>query len=220
MGPWAPDSKTHVAHMTRGDFRSNEKSMTIAEATDARIEFVDQDGKTTVLKPKLALQAGEVIDATFMSRRTLREFLEAQIEDAQKQGVLFSIHLKATMMKVSDPKIFGHAVSVFYKDVFEKHAANFQKLGVDPDNGIGDLYIKIKTLPDDQRKAIEADLQAVYKKRPPMAMVNSDKGITNLHVPRDVVIDASMPPVMRASGKMWGPDGKLHANKWVIPDAR
>ena len=219
MGPWTSDSKTHVAHMTRGDFRSNEKSMTVAEATDARIEFVGQDGKTTVLKPKLSLQAGEVIDATFMSRRALREFLEAQIEDAQKQGVLFSIHLKATMMKVSDPKIFGHAVSVFFKDVFDKHAAVFQKLGVDPDNGLGDLYAKIKTLPDDQRASIEADIQAVYKKRPPLAMVDSDKGITNLHVPSDVIIDASMPPVIRDSGKMWGPDGKLHDTKAVIPDS-
>ena len=159
MGAWSQDSKTHVAHMSRGDFYSNEKSVTLTEATDARIEFVGQDGKTTVLKPKLALQAGEVIDATFMSRRALREFLEAQMEDAKKQGVLFSIHLKATMMKVSDPKIFGHAVSVFFKDVFDKHAALFQKLGVDPDNGLGDLYAKIKTLPDDQRKAIEADIQ-------------------------------------------------------------
>jgi len=219
MGAWSSDSKTHVVHMKGGDFRSNEESMTTTAATEARIEFVDQDGKTTVLKPKLALQAGEVIDATFMSRRALREFLEAQIEDAKKQGVLFSVHLKATMMKVSDPKIFGHAVSVFYKDVFEKHAATFQKLGVDPDNGVGDLYIKIKALPDDQRKAIEADIQAVYQKRPPMAMVNSDKGITNLHVPSDIIIDASMPPVIRDSGKMWGPDGKLHDTKCVIPDA-
>jgi len=152
MGAWSQDSKTHVAHMTGGDFYSNEKSVTLTEATDARIEFVGQDGKTTVLKPKLALQAGEVIDATYMSRRALREFLEAQMEDAKKQGVLFSIHLKATMMKVSDPKIFGHAVSVFFKDVFDKHAALFQQLGVDPDNGLGDLYAKIKTLPDGQRK--------------------------------------------------------------------
>ena len=219
MGAWAKDSKTHVAHMTRGDFRSNEKSMTLTEATDARIEFVGQDGKATVLKPKLALQAGEVIDATFMSRQALREFLEAQIEDAKKQGVLFSIHMKATMMKVSDPKIFGHAVSVFFKDVFDKYAAVFQKLGVDPDNGLGDLYAKIKTLPDDQRAAIEADIQAVYQKRPPLAMVNSDKGITNLHVPSDIIIDASMPPVIRDSGKMWGPDGKPHDTKAVIPDS-
>ncbi len=219
MGAWSPDSKTHVAHMKGGDFRSNEKSMTTTAATDARIEFVGQDGKTTVLKPKVALQAGEVIDATFMSKRALRQFLEEQIEDAKKQGVLFSIHMKATMMKVSDPKIFGHAVSVFFKDVFDKHEAVFQRLGVDPDNGLGDLYIKIKALPDDQRKTIEADIQEVYKKRPPMAMVNSDKGITNLHVPSDIIIDASMPPVIRDSGKMWGPDGKLQDTKCVIPDA-
>ena len=219
MGAWSPDSKTPVAHMKGGDFRSNEKSMTTTAATDAQIEFVGQDGKTTLLKPKVALQAGEVIDGTFMSKRALRQFLEEQIEDAKKQGVLFSLHMKATMMKVSDPKIFGHAVSVYYKDVFEKHAATFQKLGVDPDNGVGDLYIKIKALPDDQRKAIEADIQAVYQKRPPMAMVNSDKGITNLHVPSDIIIDASMPPVIRDSGKMWGPDGKLHDTKCVIPDA-
>src|SRR5438094_3291356 len=219
MGAWSSDSKTHVVHMKGGDFRSNEESMTTTAATEARIEFVDQDGKTTVLKPKLALQAGEVIDATFMSRRALREFLEAQIEDAQKQGVLFSLHMKATMMKVSDPKIFGHAVSVYYKDVFDKHAAVFQKLGVDPDNGLGDLYAKIKTLPDDQRHAIEADIREVYKKRPALAMVNYDKGITNLHVPSDVIIDASMPPMIRDSGKMWGPDGQLHDTKAVIPDS-
>jgi isocitrate dehydrogenase len=219
MGAWAQDSKTHVAHMKSGDFRSNEKSMTTTAATDARIEFVGQDGKTTVLKPKVALQAGEVIDATFMSKKALRQFIEEQIEDAKKQGVLFSLHMKATMMKISDPKIFGHAVTVYYKDVFEKHGETLKKLGVDPDNGIGDLYTKIKTLPEDQRKAIEADVQAVYKKRPPMAMVNSDKGITNLHVPSDIIIDASMPPVIRDSGKMWNPEGKLQDTKCVIPDA-
>ncbi|WP_447599513.1 NADP-dependent isocitrate dehydrogenase [Nitrospira sp. Nam80] len=219
MSPWSQDSKTHVAHMKGGDFRSNEKSMTVPAATDARIEFVGQDGKTTVLKPKVALQAGEVIDATFMSKRALRQFLDEQIEEAKRQGVLFSLHMKATMMKVSDPKIFGHAVSVYFKDVFDKHAATFQKLGVDPDNGLGDLYLKIKALPEDQRKAIETDIQAVYQKRPPMAMVNSDKGITNLHVPSDVIIDASMPPVIRDGGKMWGPDGKLADTKCVIPDS-
>jgi len=219
MGAWSPDSKTHVAYMKGGDFFSNEKSMTTTAATDARIEFVGQDGKTTVLKPKVALQDGEVIDATFMSKRALRQFIEEQIEDAKKQGVLFSIHLKATMMKISDPKIFGHAVTVYYKDVFEKHGETLEKLGVDPDNGLGDLYAKIKALPDDQRAAIEADIQEVYKKRPPMAMVNSDKGITNLHVPSDIIIDASMPPVIRDSGKMWGPDGKLADTKCVIPDA-
>ncbi len=219
MGAWSSDSKTHVSHMKGGDFRSNEKSMTTTAATDARIEFVGQDGKTTVLKPKVALQANEIIDATFMSKRALRQFLEEQIEDAKKQGVLFSLHMKATMMKVSDPKIFGHAVTVYYKDVFEKHGETLKKLGVDPDNGIGDLYTKIKALPDDQRKAIEADVQAVYQKRPPMAMVNSDKGITNLHVPSDIIIDASMPPVIRDSGKMWGPDGKAYDAKCVIPDS-
>src|SRR3989454_2730040 len=218
MGAWTGDSKTHVVHMNGGDFYSNEKSVTLTEATDARIEFVGQDGKTTVLKPKLSLQAGEIIDATYMSRRALREFLEAQIEDAKKQGVLFSIHLKATMMKVSDPKIFGHAVSVFFKDVFDKHAAVFQKLGVDPDNGLGDLYAKIKTLPDDQRHAIEADIRAVYKKRPSLAMVNSDKGITNLHVPSDIIIDASMPAMIRTSGQMWDSAGKMQDAKAVIPD--
>jgi isocitrate dehydrogenase len=218
MSPWSTDSKTHVSHMKGGDFRSNEKSLTIPAATTAKIEFVGADGKTTVLKDKVALQAGEVLDATFMSVKALRTFLEQQIEEAKKQGVLWSLHMKATMMKVSDPKIFGHAVTVFYKDVFEKHAETFKKLGVDPDNGIGDVYAKIKSLPDDQRKAIEADIQEVYKKRPPMAMVNSDKGITNLHVPSDVIIDASMPPVIRDGGKMWGPDGKLADVKCVIPD--
>jgi isocitrate dehydrogenase len=219
MGAWASDSKTHVAHMKGGDFRSNEKSVTLPAATEARIEFVGQDGKVTVLKPKIALQAGEVLDATFMSKNALRTFLEEQIEDSQKQGVLFSLHLKATMMKESDPKIFGHAVTVYYKDVFEKHGETLKKLGVDPDNGIGDLYAKIKSLPDDQRKAIEADIQEVYKKRPPMAMVNSDRGITNLHVPSDIIIDASIPPVIRDSGKMYAPDGKMQDCNIVIPDA-
>ena len=219
MSPWSTDSKTHVSHMKGGDFRSNEKSTTIPAATTARIEFVGADGKVTVLKDKIALQAGEVLDATFMSVKALRTFLEQQIEEAKKQGILWSLHMKATMMKVSDPKIFGHAVTVFYKDVFEKHGETFKKLGVDPDNGLGDVYAKIKSLPDDQRKAIEADIQAVYQKRPPMAMVNSDKGITNLHVPSDIIIDASMPPVIRDGGKMWGPDGKLADVKCVIPDA-
>jgi len=219
MGAWSPDSKSHVSHMKGGDFFSNEKSLTTTAATEVRIEVVGQDGKVTVLKPKVALQAGEVVDATFMSVKALRKFLEEQIEDAKKQGILWSLHMKATMMKVSDPKIFGHAVTVYYKDVFEKHGETLKKLGVDSDNGIGDLYAKIKALPEDQRKAIEADVQAVYQKRPPMAMVNSDKGITNLHVPSDIIIDASMPPVIRDSGKMWGPDGKLADTKCVIPDA-
>ncbi len=219
MLPWSTDSKTHVSHMQGGDFRSNEKSVTIPAATTAKIEFVGADGKTTVLKEKVVLQAGEVLDATFMSVKALRTFLEQQIEEAKKQGILWSLHMKATMMKVSDPKIFGHGVTVYYKDVFEKHGETFKKLGVDPDNGLGDVYAKIKSLPDDQRKAIEADIQAVYQKRPPMAMVNSDKGITNLHVPSDIIIDASMPPVIRDGGKMWGPDGKAADVKCVIPDA-
>ena len=219
MGPWTADSKTHVATMSHGDFRSNEKSTTVTEATNARIEFVGQDGKTTVLKEKTPLKAGEVIDATFMSRRALREFLEAEMEDAKKTGVLFSLHLKATMMKVSDPKIFGHAVSVYFKDVFEKHGPVLNNLGVDPDNGLGDLYAKIKTLPEALKAEIETDIKACYKTRPELAMVNSDKGITNLHVPSDVIIDASMPPMIRDSGRMWGPDGKLHDIKAVIPDS-
>ena len=219
MGAWTADSKTHVAHMKGGDFRSNEKSITLPSATEARIEFVAPDGKVTVLKQKLALQAGEVLDATFMSRNALRTFLEEQIADAQKQGVLFSLHLKATMMKVSDPMMFGHAVTVYYKDVFAKHGEALKKLGVDPDNGIGDLYAKITTLPAAQRQAIEADIQEVYKKRPPMAMVNSDRGITNLHVPSDIIIDASIPPVIRDSGKMYNPEGGMQDAKLVIPDA-
>ena len=219
MGTWSSDSKTHVVHMKGGDFFSNEKSLTIPAATTAKIEFVGADGKTTVLKEKIALQAGEVLDATFMSVKALRKFLEEQIEDAKAKGILFSLHMKATMMKISDPKIFGHGVTVYYKDVFEKHAETFKKLGVDPDNGLGDVYAKIKSLPDEQQKAIEADIQAVYQKRPPMAMVNSDKGITNLHVPSDIIIDASMPPVIRDSGKMWNPQGQLQDVKCVIPDS-
>ena len=219
MGAWTSDSKTHVAHMKGGDFFSNEKSCTIPAATTAKIEFVGAGGKTTVLKEKVALQAGEVLDATFMSVKALRKFLEEQIEDAKTKGVLWSLHMKATMMKVSDPKIFGHGVTVYYKDVFEKHGETFKKLGIDPDNGLGDVYAKIKSLPDEQRKAIEADIQAVYQRRPPMAMVNSDKGITNLHVPSDIIIDASMPPVIRDSGKMWNPQGQLQDVKCVIPDA-
>src|SRR3989442_2674858 len=218
MGAWTGDSKTHVAHMNSGDFYSNEKSVTLTEATDARIEFVGQDGKTTVLKPKLSLQAGEVIDATYMSRRTLREFLEAQIEDAKKQGVLFSIHLKATMMKVSDPIIFGYAVRTFFRDVFDKHAAAFKEIGVDPNNGLGELYAAIKRLPQAKQAQIEADIQACYAKRPGLAMVTSDRGITNRHVPSDVISDASIPPMIRDSGQMWGPDGKLREAKAVIPD--
>ncbi len=218
MGAWAPDSKTHVAHMDRGDFRNNEKSLTISEATDARIEFVDESGNVTVLKDKVPLLAGEVLDATFMSRNALRTFLSAQIEDAKRQGILFSLHMKATMMKVSDPIIFGHCVAVFFKDALEKHADTLDALGVDLNNGLGDLYAKIKTLPEDKQAEIEADIQACYQNQPELAMVNSDKGITNLHVPSDIIIDASMPAMIRESGKMWGPDGELHDCKATIPD--
>jgi isocitrate dehydrogenase len=218
MGAWTRDSKTHVAHMTGGDFYGSEKSTTAKKATDLRIEFVAADGKTTVLKKKLDLLEGEVIDATVMTVRALRKFFEEQIEDAKKSGVLLSLHLKSTMMKISDPIMFGHAVSVFYKDVFEKHGAVLKELGVNPNNGLGDLYAKIKKLPEAQRTEIEADIQAVYKNRPALAMVDSDKGITNLHVPSDIIVDASMPVVVRDSGKMWGPDGKLHDTKAIIPD--
>ncbi|ABQ26381.1 NADP-dependent isocitrate dehydrogenase [Geotalea uraniireducens] len=218
MGAWSPDSKTHVSNMNDGDFYHSEKSVTMKKAGNVRIEFVGQDGKTTVLKEKLPLQEGEVLDGTFMNVRALRKFIAEQIEDAKAKDVLFSVHLKATMMKISDPIMFGHFVSVFYQDVFEKHAATFKELGVNPDLGMGDLYAKIKKLPEAKQTEIEADIQAVYKKRPALAMVDSDKGITNLHASNDIIIDASMPVVIRDSGGMWGPDGKLHDVKCVIPD--
>ncbi len=219
MGAWSADSKTHVSHMTGGDFFSNEKSITLSEATVAKIEFVDGDGKVTVLKEKTPLLAGEILDATFMSRKALREFLEAQIVDAKESGVLFSLHMKATMMKISDPIIFGHCVAVYYKHALDKHSTVLDELGVDLKNGLGDVYAKIKSLPADQQAEIEADIQTCYKDRPELAMVNSDKGITNLHVPSDVIIDASMPAMIRESGKMWGTDGGLHDAKAVIPDS-
>ena len=218
MGAWSADSKTHVAHMTAGDFYGSEKSVTVAEAGAVRIEFVGDDGKATVLKEKTTLKAGEIIDACVMSRKALREFYEQQMQDAKKNDVMLSLHLKATMMKISDPIMFGHAVSVYFKDAFAKHAAVIKELGVNLNNGLGDLYAKIAKLPDAQRAEIEADIQACYKTRPALAMVNSDKGITNLHVPSDVIIDASMPPMVREGGKMWGADGKLHDTKAMIPD--
>lgn len=218
MGAWTPESKTHVSWMNSGDFYENEKSVTMEKAGNVKIEFVDQAGKVTVLKEKLPLQAGEVLDGTFMSARALRKFIEEQIEDAKNKGVLFSVHLKATMMKISDPIMFGHFVSVFFKEVFEKHAATFKELGVNPDLGLGDLYLKLQNLPEAKRAEIEADIQETYKKRPPLAMVDSDKGITNLHASNDIIIDASMPVVIRDSGGMWGPDGKLHDVKCVVPD--
>ncbi len=218
MGAWTSASKTHVAHMSGGDFYGSETSTTIKKATDVRIEFVAGDGKVTVLKEKLPLLEGEVLDAAVMNVRALRKFYEEQIEDAKKSGVLLSLHLKATMMKVSDPIMFGHAVSVFYKDVFENHAAVIKQLGVNVNNGLGDLYAKIQKLPEAKRAEIEADIQAIYKNRPALAMVDSDRGITNLHVPSDIIVDASMPVVVRDSGTMWGPDGKPHEAKAMIPD--
>ena len=218
MGAWSADSKSHVAHMDGGDFFGSEQSHIMEADGSVRIELATEDGTTVVLKEELELQAGEVIDAAVLSCESLRAFLAEAIADAKTQGVLFSIHLKATMMKVSDPIIFGHAVSVFFQEVFDKHAEVFDKLGVEPNNGLGDLHVKLQTLPDQQREEIEADMRLVYERQPPLAMVNSDKGITNLHVPSDVIIDASMPAAIRSSGQMWGPDGKLHDTKAVIPD--
>jgi len=218
LSPWEPTSKAHVAWMTEGDFYGNEKSIVIDKEQDVRYEFVDETGKITVLKEKLHLLKDEVLDATFMSAKALRAFIEKEIDDAKKEGTLFSVHLKATMMKVSDPIIFGHFVSVFFKDVFEKHATTFNELDVNPDLGLGDLYLKLQKLPADKRAEIEADIKAVYKKRPALAMVNSDKGITNLHASNDIIIDASMPVVIRDGGKMWNADGKLQDTKAIIPD--
>ncbi|MDA1044587.1 MAG: NADP-dependent isocitrate dehydrogenase [Verrucomicrobia bacterium] len=215
---WSADSQTHVAHMHKGDFFGSEQSVVLPEACEARIELVGDSGTTTLLKPSLTLQAGEFLDASVMSCKTLRDFLAREIEDAREKGVLLSLHLKATMMKVSDPIIFGHAVTVFYKAVFDKYADIFAQIGVDPRNGLGDVYAKILKLPKAQQSAIESDLQACYANRPKLAMVNSEKGITNLHVPSDVIIDASMPVVIRDGGCMWGPDGKPHATKAIIPD--
>lgn len=218
MGKWSPDSKSHVASMAGGDFYGSEKSVTIESATDVKIEFTGNDGTSKVLKASTPLQAGEIIDASVLNMGTLKSFLAKEIDDAKEQDLLFSLHMKATMMKVSDPIIFGAAVVVYYADVFEKYADTFEEIGVNPNNGIGDVYSKIKSLSEDQQKAIEADIEAVYAKRPAMAMVNSDKGITNLHVPSDVIIDASMPAAIRTSGQMWGPDGKLKDTKFTIPD--
>ncbi len=212
------DSKTHVSHMNSGDFYGNEKSVVTEEAIGFKIELVGNDGKTTVLKDALKSSKGEVLDATFMSAKALRAFYAEQIEDAKAKGVLFSLHLKATMMKVSDPIMFGHAVSVFYKDVFDKHGATFKELGVNINNGLGDVYTKIAKLDAAKKAEIEADIQAVYASRPAIAMVDSDKGITNLHVPNDVIIDASMPVVVRDGGKMWNSEGKVQDCKATIPD--
>lgn len=218
MGAWSSSSKSHVAHMTAGDFYGSEQSATMAADDVLKISLQQADGSVKVLKEKVAVLAGEVVDATFMSVKALRDFYAAEVESAKAQGVLFSLHLKATMMKVSDPIMFGHAVKVFYKEIFDKYAATFDKLGVDVNNGIGDLYAKLPQLPQAEQDAIIADIKALYASKPAMAMVNSDKGITNLHVPSDVIIDASMPAMIRSSGQMWGPDGQLHDTKAVIPD--
>ena len=221
MGAWSPDSRSHVAHMRAGDFRSTEVSTTVTEAQagDARIELVDGSGQVTVLNPRVPLEAGEVVDAAVMSREALRAFLAEQVEDARRQDVLFSVHLKATMMKVSDPIVFGHVVETYFADVFAKHGETFRRLGVDPDEGLGALYARLEGLPADERAQVEADLRAAMERGPALAMVDSDKGITNLHVPSDVIIDASMPAAIRNSGRMWGPDGQAKDTKFVIPDS-
>lgn len=218
MGAWAADSKSHVAHLSGGDFYGSEKSALIADAGNLKVELVAQDGSVKVLKENVKVLAGEIVDAAVLSKNALRTFIAEQIEDAKTKGVLLSVHLKATMMKVSDPIIFGHFVSVFYAPVLEKYAAEIKELGIDVNNGIGDLYTKIKSLPVETQSAIEADIAALYAIRPELAMVNSDKGITNLHVPSDVIVDASMPAMIRDSGKMWNADGKLQDTKAVIPD--
>ncbi|MBO2662767.1 NADP-dependent isocitrate dehydrogenase [Shewanella algae] len=218
MGAWSKDSKSHVAHMQQGDFYGSEQSVTLKEADTVSIVLEQNDGGQLVLKQGLKLLAGEIIDAAVMSKRELTAFFEREIEAARKEDVLLSLHLKATMMKVSDPIMFGHAVKVFYKDVFAKHGETLRELGVDVNNGLGDVYAKIAKLPAEQKAAIEADIAAVYQSRPELAMVNSDKGITNLHVPSDVIIDASMPAAIRSSGQMWGPDGQLKDTKALIPD--
>jgi len=220
MGAWAKDSKTNVASMDGNDFRSNEKSVTISDASagKAKIEFVGADGNAQTLKENVQLDAGAVVDATKMSVKALRQYMKEAIQRAKDEGVLFSLHMKATMMKISDPIIFGHCVTVFFEDAFNKHADTFKEIGVNPNNGLGDVYAKIKSLPEDKQKEIEADIQTCLDNGPEMAMVDSDKGITNLHVPSDIIIDASMAASIRTSGKMWGPDGKEHDTLALIPD--
>ena len=218
MGAWSSDSESHVASMPDGDFYSSEQSAVLNDAGALKITLVTSSGEARVLKEAVPVLAAEVVDASVMNCNMLCAFFEQSMQDAKQQGVLLSLHMKATMMKVSDPVIFGHAVDVYYKDVFKQHADTFKQLGVNTRNGLGDVYAKIAGLPDAQRQQIEADLQAVYNTRPELAMVNSDKGITNLHVPSDVIVDASMPAMIRSSGRMWGPDGKLHDTKAMIPD--
>ncbi|MCW8853376.1 MAG: NADP-dependent isocitrate dehydrogenase [Gammaproteobacteria bacterium] len=218
MGEWSKESRSHVASMDEGDFYGSELSAVMDAADSLKIQLIADDGETRVLKEAVPVLAGEVVDASVMSVNKLRAFFEQAAQEAKTDDVLLSLHMKATMMKVSDPIIFGHAVNVYYKDVFAKHAATFEKLGVDTRNGLGDVYAKIADLPEAERAVIEADIQAVYASRPELAMVNSDKGITNLHVPSDVIVDASMPAMIRSSGKMWGPDGQLKDTCAMIPD--
>jgi isocitrate dehydrogenase len=219
MGKWSSNSKSHVATMTEGDFRNNEKSLTLSDATAVNIEHTDANGKTTILKEGLSLQKGEIIDASVMQKNVLLRFLETHVQDAKDKGVLFSLHMKATMMKVSDPIIFGHAVRVFFKDVFAKHDETFNEIGVDVNNGFGNLLSNLAEVSEEKRNEILADIDACYKNNPDLAMVNSDKGITNLHVPSDVIIDASMPAMIRNSGQMWNAKGKSQDTKAVIPDS-
>jgi len=219
MGAWSPDSKSHVSTMEHGDFRNNEKSLTLSQNDTLKIVLNDTNGNATVLKENLAILKDEIIDATVLSKKALLSFLEAQVQDAKEKDVLFSLHMKATMMKVSDPIIFGHAVRVFFKDLFSKHNATFEEIGVDVNNGFGDLVEKLEELSSEKRAEIEADIQTILANNPDLAMVNSDKGITNLHVPSDVIIDASMPAMIRNSGQMWGPDGQPKDTKAVIPDS-
>lgn len=218
MGAWSADSKSHVAHMDAHDFYGSERSATIENAGSLKIELIGKDGSSKVLKEKTAVKAGEIVDASTMSRKALQSFIAAQIEDAKVQGVLFSVHLKATMMKVSDPIMFGIIVGEFYKDVLAKHEAALKEAGFDRNNGIGDLYARLSSLPEATQAAIKADFDAQYAQRPALAMVNSDKGITNLHVPSDVIVDASMPAMIRDSGKMWNAEGNLQDTKAIIPD--
>ncbi len=221
MADWPSDSKSHVATMGKGDLCSNEKSVTVSkeDAGDCKIVLETKNGETTVLKERTPLLEGEIMDGSFMSKAQLRRFIRDQIQDAKEKDILFSVHLKATMMKVSDPIIFGHVVSIYFEDVFKKHKPIFDKLGVSPNNGLGDLFSKIEELPDEKQKAIEEDIRRCYQEGPDLAMVNSDKGITSLHVPSDIIIDASMPAALKNGGQMWGPDGNPKDTKFTIPDS-
>lgn len=218
MGAWSTTSKSHVAHMEGGDFFGSERSAVLAQAGMLKVELIAKDGTVTVLKDKVAVSAGDIVDAAVLSKQALAVFVAAQMSDAKSQGVLFSVHLKATMMKVSDPVIFGVFVSEFYKEALTKHADTLKQVGFDPNNGIGDLYARIVALPEEMQAVIRADVQAQYAKCPGLAMVNSDKGITNLHVPSDVIVDASMLTMIRSSGQMWNVAGTLQDTKAVIPD--